>query len=297
MNVSTAYRYTQIDNNISAAALAMQNAQEEVSTGKLFNNISQNPVAAVTSLSLQSLQNQITQYNANLAGLKSNLGAGSSALSSMSTLLDQANSIAVAASNGSQSTSAMTAYATQISSIEQSLVGLANTQGPDGQYVFGGQKNNAAPFTASGNTLTFNGDTNNVNVEVGPGTTIPSNVDISGTMTTLFSHLEALKSDIQSGSTANISKTDLANIRSDINSVSQTNGAVGVTLDRVSQLTSENTTRLNDLTTTISNTDDANVAQAASQLQLAQNTYQAALSASSIGLNLGLVNFMPTTSG
>jgi flagellar hook-associated protein 3 FlgL len=122
-------------------------------------------------------------------------------------------------------------------------------------------------------------------------------VDISGTMTTLFSHLEALKSDIQSGSTANISKTDLANIQSDINSVSQTNGAVGVTLDRVSQLTSENTTRLNDLTTTISNTDDANVAQAASQLQLAQNTYQAALSASSIGLNLGLVNFMPTTSG
>jgi flagellar hook-associated protein 3 FlgL len=215
----------------------------------------------------------------------------------MSTLLDQVNQIAVAAGNGTQSTATLNGYVTQINSIEQSLVGFANAQGPDGQYVFAGQKNNAAPYSVANGALTFNGDTNNVNVEVGPGTSIPSNIDISGAMKGIFNHLESLKNDLESGNTTAISKTDLSNIQSDINSVSQINGEVGVQLDRVSQLTTDNTQRLNDLTTSLSNNEDVNMAQAATQLQLAQTTYQAALSSASIGLNLSLVNFMPTTSG
>ncbi len=297
MRVSTSERYQSSTTAIENAQSTMQTLQQEISTGKKINQPSDDPSGMFQALSLTSLQNTLTQYNSNLTYGQQFLQTSDNALNSTNSLVTQAYQLTVQAANSSTDQTARAGMVSQISQMEQQIVSLANSQGSDGQYVFAGQKTQSPPFAVSGGALVYSGDTNNISIQTGPGQSMTVNTQAGALYTTLYSNLETLKNDLNSGNVSALSNVDISNLQSSENTILQARGAIGGNLQQVTSLTSTNTLRTNDLTTQISSITDANIAQVATQYQSASTVYQAALTMAGQISTLSLANFIAAPAG
>jgi len=295
MRVSTSYQYEASTTAIQNAQQIEMSLQQELSTGKSINQPSDNPYGLYQSLTLTSLNNTLTQYNSNLTYAKQFLDESNNALTSVNSMASQAYQLAVQAANSSTPQTALQGMATQVTQMQQQLVSLANSQGANGEYIFAGQKTQAAPFSVSSNALTYSGDTNNINVEVGPGQTMAVNTQAGTMLTNLYNQLESFKNDLSSGNVGALSNVDITNLQNSQTAVLQAQGAIGGNLQQVTSLTNANTLRTNDLTTQISNLTDANVAQVATQYQSAQTVYQAAITMAAQVSTLSLATYLQTS--
>jgi flagellar hook-associated protein 3 FlgL len=292
MRISTSYQYQLYQNGIDSTTTAMTNAQEEVSTGKAINQISDNPYGAMDALSMTALQSQITQFNSNLSTASDFLSTNENALTQVTNLMNQAYQIAVQGANSTNSASALNALASQITDIQASLVNIGNTQNSSGQYIFAGQQTDTQPFSASNGKLSYAGDNGNINVEIAPGDEMTVNTPGSPLFTSMYNQLETLKTDLSSGDVSKISNTDIADLKASMTNVSQLNGQFGAQVDTINSMTSANTQRSTELTSNISNIVNVNVAQAALQLTQAQTAYQAALETTATASKYNLVYFL-----
>ncbi len=295
MRISTSYEYQLYTNDIDSTTLAYNNAEQAVSTGKAINEISDNPTGVMDALNMTALQAQITQFNSNLGTAKDYLSTNEDALTQVTNLMTQAYQLAVEGANGSNDSASMNALAGQISDIQSSLVNVANTQNSSGQYIFAGQNTNTKPFNVGSGKITYTGDSGSINVEVAPGNQMTVNTPGSPLFTTMYSQLQSLKLDLQSGNQSKITNSDIANLKASMNTVSDLNGQFGAQIDTVTTLTSNNTQRLTDLATSLSSIENVNIAAAAVTLSQAQNAYQAALEVTSNANKYNLVDFLSGT--
>ena len=292
MRISTIYQFTNSVSWIDNAVQNVSDAQTQVSSGKRFQTLSQDPYAATQSIRLQSILNDIKQYNSNITGVKASLTTSESALDEMNTLMKQANQLAISAANATTDQATRQNYVSQIQTIQDRLVSLGNSQGNNGQYIFAGQKNDKPPFSAANGVLTFSGDTNDTVAEVGPSATMASNTKISDLLTKVYGPLESFKTDLSSGNTSLISSQDIANTKAASDQLIQMRGDVGAKMSTLSDLASQNSSRQLDVTSNLSDNQDVDVAAAVTKLQSAQIAYQAALSVASIGFKTSLLNYI-----
>jgi flagellar hook-associated protein 3 FlgL len=241
---------------------------------------------------MNGLSSAITQYQSNLTSANGWLGATDNALSSVGTSIQSAYTLAVQGANSSTTQSERDTMANQIQQLETNLVNLGNSQSPTGAYIFAGQKTTAAPFSVSGTTLTYNGDTNPVVVQTGASSTMNVNTPGSPLITNAYNNLETLRQDLLNGNLTALSGTDVANMQSSLDAVNQERGNVGAKVQTISDMTSDYTRRTTDLTQQISNVQDVDVAQTITKYQSASTAYQAALELTSQGFGLSLVNYI-----
>jgi flagellar hook-associated protein 3 FlgL len=157
---------------------AMLKTQQQLSSGLAVQTPSDNPVAAVQALDTQQEMSMNTQYTTNRGTAEDQLSQLDTNLSNVTTLLQSASSIAVAANNSSLSNADRASYATQLSSQLQQLLGLANATNDNGQYLFSGYQGNTQPFTQTATGATYAGDDGQRMVQVSPSIQIP--VSVSG---------------------------------------------------------------------------------------------------------------------
>jgi flagellar hook-associated protein 3 FlgL len=157
---------------------AMMKTQQELSSGLAVQTPSDNPVAAVQALDTQQELSMNTQYTTNRGTAEDQLSQLDTNLSSVTTLLQNASTIAVAANNASLSNADRASYATQLSSQLQQLLGLANATNDNGQYLFSGYQGNTQPFTQTATGASYAGDDGQRMVQISPSIQIP--VSVSG---------------------------------------------------------------------------------------------------------------------
>ena len=91
-------------------------------------------------------------------------------LTSISTALQRAKEIALAASNGTATDADRKAYASELGQIQQQVLGLMNSKDAAGNYLFSGSKTDTAPYTQNADgTYTYNGDQTQINLGIGDG--------------------------------------------------------------------------------------------------------------------------------
>lgn len=295
MRISTSYQYESSTTAIQNAQQTEVALQKELSTGKRINQPSDDPNGLYQSLTLSSLNNTLTQYNSNLTYAKQFLDESNNALTSVNSMASQAYQLAVQAANSTTSQDARQGMVNQVTQMQQQLVSLANSQGANGEHIFAGQKTKAAPFSVVSNALTYSGDANNINVEVGPGQTMAVNTQAGTMLTNLYNQLQTFKNDLSSGNVSALSNVDITNLQNSQTAVLQAQGAIGGNLQQVTTLTSANTLRSNELTAQISNLTDTNVAQVATQYQSAQTVYQAAITMAAQISTLSLTSYLQTS--
>ena len=183
--------------------------------------------------------------------------------------------------------------ASEVSSIRDRLVQLANSKDGSGNYIFAGTATSTTPFTVSGNSLVYNGDQGKVKVESAPGQTMDLSLpSMDSFFKTTYNDLTTTLTALQNNDQSTLSNTSLAKIQSDLQSVNLTQGEIGNRTRAVTDLQSDNTRRITELTTNVSGIQDVNMAQAITDYQGAQTAYQAALQMAGQGMKLSLMDYI-----
>ena len=262
-------------------------------SGKRYGRVSEDPIAALNAINAKSLRSRIEQLDKNLLVAKEYAGTTESALGDVNTSLQRAYALAIQGASDATTQESRDAMANEIASLQQRVVDLANTRGLNGKYMFAGQASDTKPFDAAGGVLTFNGDTLPINVEVRPGETMRANLENADTFfTDIYAALENLRNNLIGGDIGAISDQDIDAVRNSIEQVGVARGGNGTKLNEIDRLKVENGRRIDDLTKTVSDNEDVDLADAITKMQMAETAYTAALQVASQGFRLSLMDFI-----
>jgi flagellar hook-associated protein 3 FlgL len=192
-------------NSTQSQLLTLEN---DISTGKQINQISDDPSAAATILSLQNTLNQRQIYANNITQAQSQLNSVNSALSSVSSLVLQAQGIASQAVNTGVTQDQRTGDAQIINSIISQAIDLANTSS-NGVYVFGGDKGNQNPYVSTAGGVQYVGGQKLLENNVDSSTLIPAEVSGSSVFGGLSEEVQG--ASLQAAATTDTGITNVAN--------------------------------------------------------------------------------------
>jgi flagellar hook-associated protein 3 FlgL len=188
MRVSTAEITSQAIQAIDNQSSALQITQNEVSTGLAVQNAADNPVAASQIVQLEQQQTQLTQYGSNLQSAQTRLSLEESSLSTATTTLQSIRDLAVQAGDATLNDTDRQQIATQIQTDIQSLLGTANTQDSNGEYLFSGYSTQTQPFvTDSAGNVSYEGDSGSRLIQISPNQSVAD----SDTGATAFMNIAA----------------------------------------------------------------------------------------------------------
>ena len=231
-NVGSLLASDQLSNN----QVGLNETIAQLSSGKRIVNASDDPAGLVLATEQQGLLGALGKAQSNTANATSFLQTADGALSNIGNLLQTAQQLATEASDGSFSSSQLTALNSQYQAILSSITQIVNGTNFNGQALLGG------------GSVTF---------QVGAGTT--SNSQVTITLPSVSTTSLALNStDLTSQVNA---QAALGSITTALGTVAGDRGTLGASEQQLSAIFSNLQTTVQNLTTALSTIQDANVAQ------------------------------------
>lgn len=154
--VSTLLQTSVATQNIQRAQQQLLDAQQQLSTGRRLNSLSDNPGDAAIAQQLRKALEQRQAYQANLTRAGSQLGVVDSTLGDLTALLQEAQSIASANVGSDVTPDQRQSAAALVKSLYNQVLSIGNKQ-LDGVYLFAGDRSTASPFAESGGGVKFVG--------------------------------------------------------------------------------------------------------------------------------------------
>ena len=292
--------YQQFVDGMNQISTALSNAQLEVSTGLQMRNVSDMPDQVSELLQARSDLSSSQQISSNLVNVTSEVNTGEQALESAVTLLDQVQTIAAEGATGTQTASSRATLAQNLQSIEQQMVGLANTS-VNGRYIFAGDTDQVQPYTydvtQTDPVSAYQGSSSTRMVQGADGTTFPVALtaqqifDSSDPTTNIFSTINGLVTALNNNdqTTTQTIQNGLSTVSSYLN---QQLAFYGTTQDTVAAATTYAQNQQTQLQTQISNLQDADVTSAISEMTQETTLEQAALGSEAQLPRQTLFNFL-----
>lgn len=292
---------TQVLTGLQGNQQLISQLSQQLATGNLINQPSDNPVGAVQTLSIQSALSRSQQYQANAADGLSRLQVANSALTSAMSQLQQINSLVASVGNSVTDASGLPSVATQVAQLEQSLVATANTT-YEGQQVFAGASGSTIAYSVTPSVGGVVGSASYQGSGVAPSRSVAPGVSASagivapfgtGSTGNVFNVLNQLVADLQSGNVSAVTGTDATALRGALSQVNQAAGQVGALYDQMQTLQGQAQKSTQQLQEELANLQSANLAQVSSSYAQAQTNYQSALYAAAEVTKLpSLVSFL-----
>ncbi len=157
MTISTLTFHTNALAEMEALQTALTQTQTELSTGSKLPNAAANPAAMSQVNQLNMSLSASQQYVSNGSAVTSGLQLEQSALTSATNTLQSARDLAVEANNSALSLADRQDIATQLTQLQQALLGAANATDAGGNYLFAGTASGTQPFAQSGASVTYQG--------------------------------------------------------------------------------------------------------------------------------------------
>jgi flagellar hook-associated protein 3 FlgL len=172
MRVTQGMEQAQFLATINQLESSIASNQNDISSGLSFTTASEDPVGAGLVSGYNQVLAQSQQYTSNGNSAQSSLNIEDNAITQLQNQLQSVRSLALEANNGTESQQDLSAIATQVSQIQQSLLSLANTQDGAGNYIFGGFATATQPFSLSPSGATYSGDQGQRQVQIGAAQTV-----------------------------------------------------------------------------------------------------------------------------
>jgi flagellar hook-associated protein 3 FlgL len=312
--VATAQQTAYFLSQINQAGAALDKTNQQIASGKVANTYAGfgDQTQVLTATISAKARNDSFAAATTLATTQTDLqDTQLTSLSSLAAQLKTAVSTAVA--NNDPST-----LMSQVQNIFDQATGILNSKDANGDYIYAGGKTNTPPVTVSSLAALValpavsgafaNGD-NKKAVQVADGQTVTFGVTASDVATGLMQSLQDIAA-FDAGGSGNFSgSTNLSQAQNTF--LSGQISSIGTVASNLNTVTAQNgfafnqlqnaTTQQTDLSTLysgfVSNMQDTNMADAATQVSLNQTALQAALQVTSTLNRLSLLNFMPITSG
>ena len=278
----------------------MASTQRKLSTGKEINRVSDDPFAAGRALSLSSEIEGIKQYQRNVDDATGWQNVADIALSNVGDAVNRARELVVAAASDSTGPDGRAAMAGEIDQLIESIKQEAGTT-YSGRYIFSGTLTNTKPYDSGSDT--YQGDSNTIAREIGQGVSIQVNLSAEDLLGNgqgaadgkLLATLRDISDHLKGGTVADadaLRTTDLQALDANLDNLSSMRATVGATTNRLSTASDRLSQLEGSTTELLSNTQDADMAQAMIDFTTQQNVYQAALRSGANIIQTSLLDFL-----
>ncbi|MDD5384843.1 MAG: flagellar hook-associated protein FlgL [Gallionella sp.] len=149
------------DSNVAAVnqqQARLAQTQQQIASGRRILTASDDPVAAARALEISQSDATNTQYASNRDSARNTLTLAESTLQAATSLIQSVHDSAIAAGNGSLTSSGRKIIATDLNARLQELVGLANSTDGLGNYLFAGFQSKTKPFVDTATGVGYFGD-------------------------------------------------------------------------------------------------------------------------------------------
>ncbi len=172
--------YDTMTAGLQTSSQALIKIQEQIATGAKIIRASDSPTDAHHVMSLQAQIRSLEGYSKNLDRILSDRERASSSLQELSTSFIRIRELLTQGASGTYSQSQRAVMATEIDSLLEQAVSVANTQSL-GKYLFAGDNTSLAPYSVERpgdkiTAVTYQGDFENSRVPVAPGVEHPSTI-------------------------------------------------------------------------------------------------------------------------
>lgn len=175
MKTTLTATYRTLQSQVGRASARMQQSLETAASGVRLNKPSDDPSAAASVISTKSQIRDSERFQSTISTAASQLDNLDSVLDEVENLMVEAKELVLAAGNGSLGEADFEAYSEQMKMLKEDAYALANTQ-IEGKYLFSGYEFNAPPFPDTEDPSLYQGDDNHVELQIGPGQKVVTNV-------------------------------------------------------------------------------------------------------------------------
>ncbi|MAZ66839.1 MAG: flagellar hook-associated protein 3 [Kangiellaceae bacterium] len=152
----------------------LNKTQEQLATGKRVNKPSDDPIAATAILTLKEEISVTQQYIDNSTAAKNKLELEESTLANVDDLILNIQELIIRGGSASLTETDKKTLADEIEVRFEQLMGMANTRGADGNYLFGGYQSRTQPFTVdNAGNVTYAGDEGVRRIQLSAAVTVP----------------------------------------------------------------------------------------------------------------------------
>lgn len=156
--VSTFSQYQNLTSNLMRKQGAVNNTNEQLATGKRIKTAGDDPVASVSTQNYKQQLVQIEQFQKSITLANNRLGTLETSLKNVESHIDSSKQKVIGMINGAMGSDDRSAFKSELESLYEGLLNLANTQDEGGNYVFAGHQVNVMPFVDNGGTVSYEGD-------------------------------------------------------------------------------------------------------------------------------------------
>jgi flagellar hook-associated protein 3 FlgL len=280
----------------------LAHVQEQLSSGKRIVNPSDDPNGSARIIGLSESIKITEQYQLNIQQLRPRLQIEDITIGSVVDNLQRARELAVQGLNSINTAADRTSIAREIRQITDQVLGLANSKDGNGEFLFSGFQGKTIPFSTDGiGNFSYAGDQGQRQIQIGPQRFVADGdsgldvfmkvVDASGAapFEDVFSTLYNLATDLEANAPNANSLDQLSNA---IDHLTGFRSTVGARLNAIDVQEDVNESLRIQLTGTLGDIEDVDIAEAASLLSLETNLLQAAQQAFVRVQNLNLFNFI-----
>jgi flagellar hook-associated protein 3 FlgL len=274
-------------NSVDQITQQLNNDQLEITSGVTMQNVSDSPDQVSELLQARASLAASQQISTNLTSVTTEVNTGEQALESAVQLFDQVQTLAATSATGTATAATRAQNASQLQSVEQQLVGLANTN-IEGRYIFSGDSDQAAPYnydpTQADPVSAYQGSASTREIQSANGTTFPVALtaqqifDSTDPTTNIFTTINNLVTAMNNNDQPTLESLvdGLSGVSAYLN---QQLAFYGTTQDNVQSATDYAQTQQTQLQTQISNLQDAdstsvilNMTQTQTQLEAAMQS-------------------------
>lgn len=298
MRVANKTLYDGVINTLGRTSADLVEINEVVSSGRLINDISDDPVGLVKVLGLRASISNLGQMERNISMGESWLNASESALTQVNDIISAAKVLTVAMASDNVGATERANNADLVQGYLEEIMSLANSSA-GGRYLFGGTNTDTVPFdfNTAGTEVEYAGNDTAFSINIGKDTVIPvgkdgkeifgANWDDSNIFRTFMDLKTSLETDDFTGIQDAMTKLDehLKTVNANVSDIGGKSIRLEVKSKIVADLELSDTERMSEI-------EDADYAEALVALKSKELAYNAALQSSSKLMELSLVNFL-----
>jgi flagellar hook-associated protein 3 FlgL len=280
---------------INTAAARLDRAQDQVATGRRLRAASDDPAAAARAIDHRAEIGTLDAYTRAADSAAARLSAIDTLLGDIIEKISRAKATVAGARGSVVPPAAREAAARELEGLRDGILGDINTT-VRGTALFAGAEAQATPYALVGGVWTYQGDQTNVAVDIGPnrsvttaldGQAIVQGADATDLLTAVDTLIAAVRAGDQAGMDAGMQALDRAFDRA-VRAQSQ----VGADLHGVEEEQQELSALTLASRTRLSRDEDANLAQAITEMNQAEAAYRAALGAVGTAGRLSLMDYL-----
>lgn len=149
---------------------------QQMSTSTRLTKLSDDPMASIKLLNLEREGAAITQYQNNIANVKTTLSSQEVYLESVNDSLKEMRDMVLWGANGTLTDEDRAGMITELESLRDSIVSSFNAQDEEGHYLFSGTQTDQAALSNSGGSYIVDGNSDKRVVTVAKGVNMESNI-------------------------------------------------------------------------------------------------------------------------